>query len=498
VAPEQIEGNVVDSRADIFAMGIVFAELLIGKKLFKGPSQLSVLLEIRDGRFHTLEQNEDRIESGLLQILHKALALNPDDRFQTASAFRDAVGRYMGRRLDCIQSLAGMVAYAADNDTLSIGRSEAAQPPKIEDEGDRVPIREGSLPPSMIPTNPNRVTPSIWESYGGDDAEDATPITQDFDPEKEWRYTVQLADDRTLVSISFAHVMELICRDEIGMDTMIAVNAGPFMPAERYPELFRHIPVYTPTLDVNDVKNPERRGVFMLEGPAEVVLSLALSGETGLLVCKKDKDRKEVYFKRGTPVYASSNDTRELLGEYLVGKGIIDRTELEMALAVLPKFDGHMGDTLIALGMVSAMELFRAIGDQIRTRFSELLLWNQGIYEFYRGITCRQNAPEIPINPYIFVADTLFSQAAGLDHGAVMKAVKNGIVAPSSSALDLLRRMSLPEDINPILKTLTESIAITHLLNRYDEVACAAALYVGIEAGIWTMEGAVPPWRTLG
>ena len=497
VAPEQIEGGAVDARADIFAMGIVFAELLIGKKLFKGPSQLSVLLEIRDGRFYTLEQNIDRIEAGLLKILRKALSLNPDDRYQTASAFRDAVVQYMGRRVDCTASLAALISLAADGGSDSSrristtsasfepGLSEAAAP------SDEAPMRADSLPPSMIPTNPHRFTPLDWDA----EEDDATPVTQDFDDENTLLYTVRLDDGREEALVNFAHVMEMIYRDEIGPGTEVSVNGGPFQSADRYPELFRHIPVYTPTLDVNEVRGPDRRGVFGVESPYEVVLSLAVAEETGLLVCKQEKSRKEVYYKRGTPVYASSNDTRELLGEYLVSKGIIGRDELETALDVLPKFDGHMGDTLIALGMVSAMDLFRAIGDQIQTRFSDLLHWHQGAYEFYRGVTCKQNAPEIPINPYVFLSDALFSAASGVDHDAVIAAFATATVLPTASAPTLLQRMSLPEDIHPVLRFAQTAVPVSDLRKHFDDIACAAALFVGVESGIWSVEGVSPPWR---
>ncbi len=491
VAPEQIEGAAVDERADIFAMGIVLAELLIGKKLFKGPSQLSVLLEIRDGRFNTLEQNQDRIEPGLLRIVHKALALDPIRRYPRASEFRDALVQYMGRRLDCTSSLASLVAYAADIDFLGIGRSDASLPPAVTDSAPP-PVRSSSVPPSMVPTNP---TGGTWDLEDDGDTLESTPITAEFDQGMAWRYTVKLKDGAEETAASFARVMELIYRDDIGPDTLVAVNDGPFQPLGMYPELFRHVPVYTPTLDVGEVSSPERRGDFAVEPPPEVILSLALAEETGLLVCKKDRDRKEVYFKRGTPVYASSNDTRGLLGEYLVTKGVIGREDLDMALAVLPKFDGHMGDTLIALGMVSAMDLFRAIGDQIRSRFAELLTWRSGVYEFYRGTTCRQNTPEIPIDPYVYLSDLVFSQASGLDHGAVAQAVRNGTVAPGSAGSGLLRRLSLPEDIHPLLQAVESPTPAARLIDRYDEVAFAAALYVGLETGIWTLEGAAAPWR---
>jgi serine/threonine-protein kinase len=507
VSPEQIEGSVVDARSDIFSVGIILAELLLGKKLFKGPSQLSVLLEIREGRFVTLEQERDHIEPALLDLLYRALSREPSDRFPTAIAFREELARYLGPRASTAEDLATEVAHAV---MKGKGRetAQASDPAStLTEDQDKTPLTLISRPPpaSSEPTSPSRVTPSVWhagEEWDDLDFEDdETPITMDFDPsEKDWQYTVKLSDVETIGPISFAEIMELVCQDQIVSDTLVSLNGAPFKPADKYPELARHIPVYTPTLDVSDVQSPNRRGVLTVEAPAEIILSLALAEETGLLLCKQDKHRKEIYFRSGRPVYASSNTPSELLGEYLVSKGTIERADLDMALDVLPKFDGHMGDTLIALGMISAVDLFRSIAEQIKDRLRDLLSWRLGIYEFYRDFSGRKNAVEIPIDPYVFISECLVSQAETAAEKEVLTSMAGSVIDRTPAAANLLRRISFPEPFDAIVRDLLEPTKTGDLMatlkNNIDEKDIFKALFLALESGIWVVEGSALPWRS--
>ena len=83
----------------------------------------------------------------------------------------------------------------------------------------------------------------------------------------------------------------------------------------------------------------EATGVLFAEGPTESRRAPRVDpgGEGG---------RKELYFVRGKLHHVASNNASELLGEYLVRRGMISRDELDFALAVLPRYGGRMGDTL--------------------------------------------------------------------------------------------------------------------------------------------------------
>jgi len=56
-----------------------------------------------------------------------------------------------------------------------------------------------------------------------------------------------------------------------------------------------------------------------------------------------------------------------------------------MALAVLPRNQGRMGDTLISLGLVSSVDIFQAIREQGRDRVADLFMWTSGRASFYGG-----------------------------------------------------------------------------------------------------------------
>jgi hypothetical protein len=61
------------------------------------------------------------------------------------------------------------------------------------------------------------------------------------------------------------------------------------------------------------------------------------------------------------------------------------RDQLDNALSMIREYGGRLGDTLVSLGLVDAMDVFRAIRDQGRDRVAALCGWPRGTETFYRG-----------------------------------------------------------------------------------------------------------------
>jgi serine/threonine protein kinase len=84
LAPEQVEGNKIDQRTDIFSLGIVLHEMLTGRRLFKAATGLATLERVRAAKVLPPSATNPAVPLALDAICLKALAKKPADRFQTA------------------------------------------------------------------------------------------------------------------------------------------------------------------------------------------------------------------------------------------------------------------------------------------------------------------------------------------------------------------------------------------------------------------------------
>ncbi len=84
MSPEQAWGRVVDARSDIFSLGAVLFEMLTGRRLFAGESEISVLEAVRECRVQSVREVEPGTSEAVDAIVRRALAKDPDDRYQTA------------------------------------------------------------------------------------------------------------------------------------------------------------------------------------------------------------------------------------------------------------------------------------------------------------------------------------------------------------------------------------------------------------------------------
>ncbi len=97
MAPEQIEGGDVDGRADVFGLGVLLYECMVGHLPFLGNNPAQVLRRVLDGMYTPAERERPVVGKNWSQILDRALARNPDDRYPDAGAMRDAVTAELDR-----------------------------------------------------------------------------------------------------------------------------------------------------------------------------------------------------------------------------------------------------------------------------------------------------------------------------------------------------------------------------------------------------------------
>ena len=207
---------------------------------------------------------------------------------------------------------------------------------------------------------------------------------------------------------AYARLVEAVATGQVGRADFVDFMGRGLAPLGSIDELARFLPAMTAattnrlagvgTPDFSDDVSPtslmrillnifdtDATGVLFAEGPTEsrrIARVAVAQGDTG---------RKELYFVGGKLHHVASSNASELLGEYLVRRNGISRNELDFALAVLPRYGGRMGDTLISLGLVSSLDIFRAIRDQGHDRLVDLFQWRSGSLAFYSA----QVAPHV-------------------------------------------------------------------------------------------------------
>jgi len=97
MAPEQIEGADVDGRADVFAVGVLLYESMVGHLPFDGDNPAQVLRRVLDTTYREAQKETPSVGSRWSAMLDRALARRPEDRYSDASAMREALGAELVR-----------------------------------------------------------------------------------------------------------------------------------------------------------------------------------------------------------------------------------------------------------------------------------------------------------------------------------------------------------------------------------------------------------------
>ncbi|MDQ3032848.1 MAG: serine/threonine protein kinase, partial [Myxococcota bacterium] len=97
MSPEQVSGYAIDGRSDVFTLGTVIAEMLIGEPLFGTGTDLDVLLRIRNADLTVLDRKGRAVPQDVRAVLAAALAKHPEERLE-AGALAEGLEDLLRRR----------------------------------------------------------------------------------------------------------------------------------------------------------------------------------------------------------------------------------------------------------------------------------------------------------------------------------------------------------------------------------------------------------------
>ncbi|NUO50730.1 MAG: serine/threonine protein kinase [Polyangiaceae bacterium] len=97
IAPEQAKGDAIDARADVFSVGVMLWEAMAASRFAHGDSQSAVLARRLSGHEPRIREVVPDADPELADICDKAMAQDPNNRYASAQALRDALEAFLDR-----------------------------------------------------------------------------------------------------------------------------------------------------------------------------------------------------------------------------------------------------------------------------------------------------------------------------------------------------------------------------------------------------------------
>ncbi|MEZ4266368.1 MAG: protein kinase [Myxococcota bacterium] len=418
MSPEQVVGAEIDNRSDIFALGIILFETLTLKRLFLGKDDLETLINIRDVKIDAKLRKHSYIPPGIQKMLRRALARDPRDRYETATDFQEAILDYLfenrlrisNRRVARFASeiLRGEASgefaeqtpvpdFGADDADESEASDGAAAGPDAAVEieatvhvSDLGPAGSRPAPPPLPDDAVREPAPGALPPDPGLDADPHLPgPAAPYEPASQLDHAhltsalFRLAhrDGSIFGPVTFSNLVSLLKNRSVSPRELLSIDDRDWVPVadmlavrQIEPELFL-----------------EESEAAIYEGPLSHMMTprllyrLSLSRVAGKLKITQGSVLKEIYFQNGVPVHITSNLKHELLGGFMLERGIITEAELDRALESITEHGGRLGDALVRLGTLKPHDLFRVLELQFRQKFLEMFRWRRGWYQFFEG-----------------------------------------------------------------------------------------------------------------
>ncbi|MFW6051843.1 MAG: protein kinase domain-containing protein [Myxococcota bacterium] len=130
MAPEQARGEAVDRRSDVYSLGVLLAELLMGRPVYPKGEQLALLERVRQGELPLPRPLAPTVPPELERIVRRATATDAEERFQSARSFAGALGRWLHLQDEVCdaETVERFLARVAPRETAPSGVVPPAEP----------------------------------------------------------------------------------------------------------------------------------------------------------------------------------------------------------------------------------------------------------------------------------------------------------------------------------------------------------------------------------
>ena len=487
VSPEQAQGQAVEARSDLFSLGVVLAEMLLGAPLIPGTSELEILKNLQARSWESLAGLAASVPRAVIDLLRRMLAKSPRNRPQSAALVAEELDklatvhgvRMSAHALSLWLADLGIVRIES-NVRLTPSRDDAYHAPVLpEARAEQATIVDAdALKPIVIalpaPNLPDEGPTINRPAQGG------TPTL---------RYRLRRPGGEVIGPLSLASVLSLLATARAGLDSELAREDGPFLRLSRAFELTRLAsrPLYRffePIAVLATERHPVERASL-----ASHLLRLATSRKSGLLVYRHGAEQRRIYFEDGVPTASASTEPSELLGTQLVRSGALSQADMERVLESGYRSGCALGESLVRANLISSERLEQSLVEQRIRRLTGLCGARAGdlfFVEAARSGEIKLNPSQKPLGPLVEALRAAYPEAELL---TLLGGLEGTALSPSGSCVGLRTSLCFSSDeayaFDLCLRGVKLGLVLREAKGRGQGAlrAAAFAIFVGLSAG---------------
>ncbi len=474
MSPEQVRGDAIDHRSDIFAAGIILYEVINMRRLFVGGSDLDIMLRVRDFNVSQELKASSPLPTELQRIMERALARDPEQRYQDAERFHADLMDFLYRNRirvtngDLARFLGRVFQKEIEQEKLRRLRYKEKETLKAEE---KKQTKVGVPSDEVLEESKERTQRSALH-------EAAAP--RKATSGSSFRYR----DKSGLIygPMSADTLIRLLSLGSLGLDAKISEGQGEWQPVAAFPQFseaqraakagaapdesglaLKQVSVVgtvpfgaeSAGQGQKEVKVPfPSRGELGEEPLPRLLFDIWVNKLSGRLTLQQDETYKVVFFTEGTPSSVISSNDSELLGNFLVRERILSEEQLQHALQRAKAFGGRLGDALVADRLIQSHVLYEYLFKQAKLKLLDVFAWSHGTFEFTQGVS-----PSKPVYPL------------GLDAlEIILEGVKTFV------PLERLKRFFAGQSFTPLVPISDSPLSFDTLRLTGKEVRIAGAL----------------------